>query len=246
MIDAARVRAAHGDAWQVMGRMRERLGGGALELRGIRLMASGLPHPQWNNGDVTAPDCDVDGARAFYAERRVPWGVRVPTGMPWTLGTRLFTKRLMGLEAARTARPPAVAGLTIRAAGPEDAEAVVAVDAEAFEAPAESERRWIEPHLTAPEATVALAEIRGEPVATGYGVRSAGRAGPAVYIAGIGVVASARRRGIGAAVTSWLVEDGHRRGARLAHLHPDDDGAARLYARLGFVEVPGLDVYVDL
>jgi hypothetical protein len=35
-------------------------------------------------------------------------------------------------------------------------------------------------------------------------------------------------------------------GAELAHLHPDSDSAARLYARLGFVETPGLDVYVDL
>ena len=28
--------------------------------------------------------------------------------------------------------------------------------------------------------------------------------------------------------------------------HPDDDRAARVYTRLGFVEVPGFDVYVDL
>jgi hypothetical protein len=32
----------------------------------------------------------------------------------------------------------------------------------------------------------------------------------------------------------------------LAHLHPDSDAAARLYARIGFVETPGFDVYVDL
>jgi predicted GNAT family acetyltransferase len=32
----------------------------------------------------------------------------------------------------------------------------------------------------------------------------------------------------------------------LWHLHPDTDTAARIYHRLGFVEVGGLDVYVDL
>jgi hypothetical protein len=32
----------------------------------------------------------------------------------------------------------------------------------------------------------------------------------------------------------------------LAHLHPDSDDAVRIYARLGFIEVPGLEIYVDL
>ena len=35
-----------------------------------------------------------------------------------------------------------------------------------------------------------------------------GWAGPCVYLAGVGVVPSARRRGVGAAVSSWLVERG--------------------------------------
>lgn len=48
----ARVRTAHGDAWEAQGCLRESVGGGALELHGIRLMASGLPDTQFNNGDV--------------------------------------------------------------------------------------------------------------------------------------------------------------------------------------------------
>src|SRR3954452_3934772 len=41
----ARVRTAEGDAWQVHGELRA----GTATLRGMRVMASGLPHPMWNN-----------------------------------------------------------------------------------------------------------------------------------------------------------------------------------------------------
>ena len=60
------------------------------------------------------------------------------------------------------------------------------------------------------------------------------------------MLAAARRRGIAAALSSWLLERGFAAGAELAHLNPDSDEAARLYGRLGFIELPGLDVYVDI
>ena len=237
---------AQGDAWEEHGRLREARGGAALALRGIRLMASGLPQPQWNGADVTGPDADLDGARAFYAERGLPWGVRVPAGMPWQHGRRVRSQRLMGLEPAalRPAEPPAEVAL--RPAGPADLEAVVAVDATAFEADPAHERAWLEPLLGAPRVEVVLAERDGEPVGTAYAVRSDGRAGPCLYLAGVAVAPGARRRGVGAAVSSWLLERGFERGAELAHLHPDTQEAARLYARLGFVETPGFEIYGDL
>ena len=230
----------------MLGRLREESGGGALALRGIRLMASGLPHPQWNNGDVTAADADVEGARAFYAERGVPWGVRVPIDLPWHHGRRLFRKRLMGLERAVLRAASPVPGLRLREAGPADLEAVLAVDTAAFGVDAEVERPWIEPHLGAAGITTVLAELAGEAVGTAYAVRSDGRAGPALYLAGVCVLPAARGRGIGAAVSSWLLEHGFAGGAELAHLHPDDDAAAALYTRLGFAEVPGFDIYIGL
>src|SRR3954468_19343155 len=55
-VDAGWVRVAHADAWEAHGRFRAGSGGGFARLPGIRLMASGLPHPQWNNGDVLDPD----------------------------------------------------------------------------------------------------------------------------------------------------------------------------------------------
>lgn len=69
------VRDAHGDAWQVLGRLRVPHGGDCAELPGIRLMSSGLQHPQWNNGDVTDSRLvDIEQVRAWYATRGVPWG----------------------------------------------------------------------------------------------------------------------------------------------------------------------------
>ena len=60
------------------------------------------------------------------------------------------------------------------------------------------------------------------------------------------MLSAARRRGVGAALSSWLLERGFAAGAELAHLNPDTDEAARLYGRLGFVETRGLDMYVDI
>src|SRR4051794_22141734 len=113
-----RVQTAQADAWEVHGLLRA----GTRALRGIRCMASGLPHAQWNGGDVTAPDPDLERARAFYEEHGVPWGVRVPVGIPWSAGRHLFRKRLMGLEASDFMPAPPVPGLRIRAAETSDFE----------------------------------------------------------------------------------------------------------------------------
>jgi ribosomal protein S18 acetylase RimI-like enzyme len=243
----ALARTAHADAWEQHGLLRAGRGGAVAELPGIRLMASGLGHPQWNNGDVTDPAAvDVGAVRAWYAALGVPWGVRVPAGAPWRHGRHLFRKRLMLLDADRFVPAPAVPGLRLRTAGPDDLAAVVAVDAVAFDGDPAAEAPWIRPHLVAPSVTVALAELDGVAVGTGYALRSDGRAGPAAYLAGIAVLPAARGRGVAAAMSAWLLRDAVARGSRLAHLHPDTDAAARVYARLGFAEVGGLDVYVDL
>lgn len=248
-MDAAWVRTAHADAWDTHGRYRERFGGGAERMDGIRLMASGLPHPQWNNGDVTDPEVvDIDAVRRWYAERGVPWGVRVAAGSGWAHGRKLFTKRLMGLRAAAFVPAPSLgADWRLEVAGPGDADDVLAVDTVAFQAPDSVERPWVEPMLSQPQVSVAIVRTPdGRPAACGHSLLTDGDAGPAVYLAGIGVLPEFRRRGLGAGVSSWLVERGLAAGAALAHLHPDTDEAARIYARLGFQEVDGLDIYVDL
>ncbi len=173
---AARVRTAHGDAWAAEGVLREPLGGGTAALTGIRVMASGLPQPQWNGADVTAAHPDLDGARAFYAARGLPLGVRVPEGMAWHAGRHVLRLRLMGLEPRDFAPATDVAGLAVRAA----------------------------------------------------------------------VAAPFRRRGVAAAVSTWLLARGFESGARLAHLHADTEAAARVYARLGFSEAGALEVFAEV
>ncbi len=247
MITSGLVRAAHGDAWQVEGRLRAPFGGGVTQVRGARLMASGIDHPQWNNGDVDDPEhADVPAMRAWYAALGLPWGVGVPAGAPWPHGRCVFRKRLMGLDLSGFAEPPGIDGLTIRLATSDDLDAVLHIDVIGFEAEPALERQWMIPHLGARGVEVALADLDGDPVGTAYAVRSDGRAGPALYLAGVTVLPAARRRGIAGAISAWLLARGAAAEARVAHLHPDSDEAARVYARLGFVEVDGFDIYVGL
>lgn len=252
--------AAFADSWEVEGRLRRHLGGGAAELPGIRLMASGLASPAFNNGDVVDPALvDLGQVRDWYAERGVPWGVRVPAGAAWTAGHRLLDKRLMAVPAGELRPAPPVPGLSVRPAGPDDLPTVHAVDHAAFGTPEDEDvgepqdaaeddlgRAWLLPHLTAPQVDVALATLDGVPVATAYCVRSDGRAGPAAALGGVAVVAAARRRGIGAAVSDWLLRQAVAGGAQWAHLSPDTEQAARVYRRLGFLERRGFTIHVDL
>jgi GNAT superfamily N-acetyltransferase len=151
----------------------------------------------------------------------------------------------MGLDAGAFAPAPPVSGLTVREAGPEDLETVAAIDAEAFGGEPDDARPWIAPRLGAPGFTVALAELGGEPAATAHAIVTDSAAGPAVLLGGVAVAAAVRRRGIGAAISSWLLAGGFAAGARLAHLHADTDGAARVYGRLGFGEAGALAVFED-
>jgi ribosomal protein S18 acetylase RimI-like enzyme len=58
--------------------------------------------------------------------------------------------------------------------------------------------------------------------------------GAVTEIVGVGTLPSARRRGLGRAVTAALVADARSRDIRTIFLSAGDDDVARLYARLGF------------
>jgi len=246
-----RVRTAHADAWQAEGRLRADAGGGATELPGVRLMASGLPHPQWNSGDVT--DCallDLGAVRAWFAGRAfgagVPWGLRVPAGAAFLHGHRLLRKRCMALH--RDAMRPFAAprDVEIRGAARKDIAAIASIDAHAFAGTVDETLPWVAPHVGAPGFHVAVALHAGGVVGIATAIRTDDRAGPCVAIFGVGVLPHARRRGVASALTSWLLESAFAGGAELAHLNPDSDAAANLYARLGFVETAGFDIYADV
>ena len=53
-------------------------------------------------------------------------------------------------------------------------------------------------------------------------------------LAGIGVQAAYRRRGIAGALTARLAEQAFAAGVTTAFLTPGDDGAGRVYERAGF------------
>src|SRR3954469_10896248 len=121
------VRNAHGDAWQT-------LAVPSRELPGVRLSATGLPHPQWNNGDVDDPAAvDVGAVRSWYAGLRVPWGMRVPEGASWRHGRHLFTKRLMGVTPDAFVAAGEVPGVVVRRSSGADLDAALVVDTVAFE-----------------------------------------------------------------------------------------------------------------
>jgi predicted N-acetyltransferase YhbS len=146
------------------------------------------------------------------------------------------------MSCARLRAAPPVPELVIRAAAPADLEIVLAVDAEAFGSDPDETREWTAPHLASERIEVALASLGSEPVATAYTIRSDGDAGAAALLGGVAVAVSARRRGIGAHVSWWLLRRAFSAGAAFGHLHADTPAAARIYARLGFVDAGAVDI----
>ena len=244
MHTSRRARSAHGDAWQVLGRLHAEQGLGRVgQIAGGLLMASGLPHPQYNNVDVLDPTTvDIGQVEAWYESLGVPWGARVPAGTPWVHGRRLFRKRLMVLATDDLRAPQIDDRIQVRRAEVDELDLVVELDVAAFGGTVQEQRPWIAPLVRARDVVIAIAEWGGVPAGTGYAVLADGLAGPTVYVAGIGVRPEFRRRGLAAHMSAWLVEQAGSN--RLAHLHPDTDSAARIYERLGFAEVDGLDIYI--
>ncbi len=241
------MRAAQADALAVQGELRAAWGGAVAAPRDLQLMVAGFEAAGVNSGDVTGPDPDLDAARAFFAEHGVAWGLRVPEEQPWEHGRLLFRRRMMALDRGAFRPAAAVPGLELRRAGLDDLPTVLDIDSAAFGLDVGENTRWIEPLLAEGErVSFALASLDGEPAGSAYTMRTDGVAGPALYVAGVAVRLELRKRGVGAAMSSWLLERGFAAGAEFAHLNPDSDGASRLYGRLGFTEVPGYDIYVDL
>ena len=61
--------------------------------------------------------------------------------------------------------------------------------------------------------------------------------GDVTEVVGVATLPSARRRGLGAAVTAALVDDARRGGAEIVFLSAGSDDIARVYGRLGFERV---------
>lgn len=162
------------------------------------------------------------------------------------LRVRLHPLLTLGSAALRPATPPPE--VAVRIGGPDDDHARIAAvamaafsrpgtgkvedDVDRFLAELTSEqvafqRRRVEQGLTVP----ALATARDGSI---VGVGFHQPVGALSEVVGVATLPSARRRGIGAAITAALAADAFARGVDVVLLTAGDDGSARVYERVGF------------
>jgi len=163
-----------------------------------------------------APDLENLLVEAGYAiERRVP---------------------LMTCTPARFADHPAPGGYAIREPeSGEDYRGMRSAQNRAYGDPAEVTEEETERARKSKAAgvTSALAEDLAADEIVGGGVALEVVDGT-TEIAGIGVLDTHRRRGLGAALAAFLTQDAYAKGAHTAFLTPGDLGIGRMYARLGY------------
>ena len=238
------VRTAHGDAWEVEGRLRTPYGGGAARVRGARLMASGIKQPKWNNADATASDVDLEALTAWYSARDLPWGMRVPLELTVELGTPLFVKRCAGLLLeAFPGSANQLGDVRVRRCEPGFATAYAGLDASVFGSDLAESQAWVYPQFDAPGFRHWIAEVGGMPVGIATTVRSNGEAGPAAYLCGLGALPGSPPEALDCLV-AVAIGDAFDAGADLVHANPDDDASMQRLAALGAIEVPGFLVRV--
>jgi hypothetical protein len=240
------VRTAHGDAWQVEGRLREPYGGGVCVVRGARAMASGIRTPKWNNADVTHQQVDIEALSAWYGSLGMPWGLRVPLEFSLAVGEPLFVKRCMGLVASsgtesRLRRLGPAGGVQVRRIRADERDRFVALEVAAFGDDPATARAWLAPQFGVAGFDHWMAEIAGATVGIATSVRSDELAGPAVMLTGIAALPGPDARLVKAQLSAQISAQAAQTGpgATLAHVYPDDDEEAAAFAAVGFLEVPG-------
>ncbi|APE26292.1 GNAT family N-acetyltransferase [Streptomyces venezuelae ATCC 10712] len=191
-----------------------------------------------HTGDV--PVEAVEAVRARQRELGVPeafeWVAETTPGLRAAVeasGLTVHEHPLMVLEGEGTA-VPVPEGITVRMVGADDAalESAVAAPYAAFGAePQPGTAEHVAGRITAGLTALAAAyDPEGRALAAGQHQP----VGAVTEIVGVGTVPSARRRGLGLAVTAALVADARARGTELVFLSASDADVARLYGRLGF------------
>jgi ribosomal protein S18 acetylase RimI-like enzyme len=144
------------------------------------------------------------------------------------------------VDALRPAPVPALASVRLRMLGADDAALSASQDAVdvAFGGVggAGSDVGFLRERIRRGITGVGVAE-GPEPGGAVLGAGSHHPVGMVSELTGIGVLPSARRRGLGAALTALLAEDARASGATLLVLSAADDAVARLYERVGFRRV---------
>jgi GNAT superfamily N-acetyltransferase len=201
---------------------------------------------------------DVEALRARQRELGQPESIEWVEELVPSLGeaaTRaglsVASHPLLRLDEVRESH--ALSGIDVRLVEPDDDLAVVqAVAAIAFSNPGtaagpQDERELADVAAGAPQDVLAFvadrmargltvtaaAFVDGVPVSVGSHQPVAG----ATEIVGVGTLPAFRRKGLGAAVTSFLVRDALDRGVETVVLSAGDDLIADVYRRVGFVDV---------
>jgi N-acetylglutamate synthase-like GNAT family acetyltransferase len=217
-------------------------------------------------GAAAPSAADVEAVRARQRSLGVPeafeWVDETTPGLlpvAEAAGLEVLRAPLMVLDPARFGGPTRSSDVVVRLLEPSDARfrddlavrrAVAAVaftsvgtavgdpgpaERDAALAPVSTEDAATEAEaVRAGQFAFALAEAPGEG-AIGSGALQ--RAGDVAEIVGVATLPSARRRGVGAAVTAALVREALEAGSALVFLSAGDEATARIYARLGFTRV---------
>ncbi len=238
-----------------------RVPGGELHVEPeLTWFVTGIPYLLFNGVlQARLPEDDLDArigrVRAPFDERALPlFWMTGPSSHPEDLGEHLAAGGFidagpltgMAVDLARVrGEERAPAGLEIARVG--DALALaqwIEAYSASFDTDASVARLFfaifaslgVEPHLP---LTHYVGLLDDEPVATASLFLGAGVAG----IYSIGTIPQARRRGIGAAMSLWVLREARRLGYHVAVLHAEPAGVG-LYHRLGFEEYCVLHPYL--
>ena len=229
-------------------------GGEVVEVAGLLVAFSNLPAPELNGTRVIEepedPAAALEAARAVFRSRGHPFfGIEIEVGRHPRVEAAIRAAGLRRVERWPTMAAPigllpaevVPTDVEIREVREEpDLEAVRAVEVATFGTPPDIAEGFVGPKmLRDPRVRMFTAWIDGEPV----GEASAYLLHDTVGIFGVGVVKSARRRGIGAALTirAALAFDDR---TDLAWLQPSAM-ARRIYEGLGFLPVSDWEVWAE-
>jgi predicted GNAT family acetyltransferase len=224
-------------------------GGEVLEHDGLVLALTNLPTDEQNvvlvEREPAHPVGALRAAEERFRSRGRALGVKVVVGRTpgveaavRSLGLeRVIAEPVMAVSLADVVSGPAPAGVSIRRlTTTDDREAAVGIEVEVFG----SQRPVAEALLPRSDPTMRsyVATLDGVPAAAAH-VRRHERV---VGVFGVGTAERARRRGIGAAITSFAALD-HLDVADLAWLESSDAGRS-VYERIGFRTIGRSEVWV--
>jgi GNAT superfamily N-acetyltransferase len=232
-------------------RRRNVVGGEVLEIDGLVLALSNLPEPALNSAVVEREPRDPGSALRLadeaFEERGLALGIDLQLGRHPPLDDavrrdglkRIIERPALACSISALERTSPPDGVEIRPVEDElHVAGLVSVGVEAFGDDPAVGAAFYGAGATGIEGMQAFVAWEGDRpvgIATGY-LHDA-----AVGVMGVGVVPSARRRGIGSALTVRTATAFP--GADIAWLHPSDE-ALGMYERLGFAPVSQWEVWV--